>query len=172
MALEFLQDPATGKIKTPVLIAGGGIVLFGVFMLMGRGSNSGGSVIGEGQSSGLSGMLGDLSDALDNLNNAGGGGSSGGGGGSVPGSAGRVVTRPTHWATIATFGQKTSRYSGGTTPVIDKTRTHFTSGIAPKTISRYSGTYLANPTDSSTSPKLAYKSNTAPANLIIKTTLR
>lgn len=64
-----LRDPATGKIKPVYLIAGGGIVLFGIILLMGKGSSgsSTSGVTSGGQSSDITGGLSDLQQAILSL---------------------------------------------------------------------------------------------------------
>ena len=83
MALE-LKDPATGKIKPVYLIAGAGIGIVGLFLLMGSKGGTGGVVSG-GQSGENTDALAGLQDAIIGLagrsNDSGGGG---GGSGSAP----------------------------------------------------------------------------------------
>ena len=77
--LDSLKDPNTGKIKTPVLIAGvGGIGLFAFLMMSGKGSSGGASSVG--QSSPLTPDLTGLQDALKGLAGGSGGGTGTGAG--------------------------------------------------------------------------------------------
>ena len=65
-----LRDPNTGQIKTSVLVIAS-IGVFGVFLLLTRGSSSSSPapVVSGGQSSGLTDQLGQLGQAVGNLNN-------------------------------------------------------------------------------------------------------
>ena len=75
---DSLRDPATGRIKPVVWIGGIGAAVILFFLFKGSSGTS-----ANGQSSDLTGLLGDLSGALGNLGggSSGGGSSSGGGGG-------------------------------------------------------------------------------------------
>uniref|UniRef100_A0A6M3LME5 Uncharacterized protein n=1 Tax=viral metagenome TaxID=1070528 RepID=A0A6M3LME5_9ZZZZ len=72
-ALDSIKDPNTGKIKTPILIAGvGGVGLFALLMLSGKG---GGGTTATGLSTELTPDLSALQDALKGLGGGGGGAS-------------------------------------------------------------------------------------------------
>lgn len=161
MPLE-IKDPATGQIKTWVIVASGGGIL--LLMLLMRGSG-GASTVGEGssemdprvsggQSSGITNQLADLQQAVNNLANNPATGSTPttpttNPGGTVPGS--------TTGGTGTGSSGNTNTGSGNTTPTPRPVPTWLSD-----LLNRLGGGFRVNPTNP-ISP-ITFPTNTAPYN--------
>lgn len=168
MPLE-IKDPATGKIKTWVFIASGGILL--LIMLIVRGSSSSSNngtvdpTVSAGQSSGITDQLHQLQDAVNNLANnpatghtpstgtTGSGGSSTSGGGTGGSGTGGTGTGS------GTSGGGTSIGGGGSPVTGDRnTRLSWLNDF----LNNLHGGHLVNPTNPA-SP-ITFPISTAPYN--------